>query len=396
MLKYLYAKNEAEIPSLNGLRALSIFMVIIFHLGTGAGKVLVSDGEILTTIIVNLQSSVDLFFMLSGFLIYGGLLDEYGKNSKIDLKKFYLKRTFRIIPAYYICLIVHFIQTKAVYKIGEKMTSPSPEILVVKEKLANSLANSWTDFLYISNFFHDRLFSFGWSLSIEEQFYLVVPPLCSILLFKQKAEIRRIILVILYFIPMIIRSLYYHFDFTADWTSFHTESRFDAIIVGMLLTELVRWKPEFLKNTSRTKNIGFSIGAALSLCIALLMSRTNINSIFIHTYFQFSFAVLFIACLLEGNFWNFIFRSRFFTPIARTSYTMYLWHGMFLLAALRFIFKNNLPSGLEAGPYLLLGIYTVLFVFVVCVPIFYITERPFLAIRDYILKRMKKKQLPAK
>ncbi|WP_108929850.1 acyltransferase family protein [Leptospira johnsonii] len=391
-MKYLFSKNESELPALNGLRALSIFLVILFHMGTGASSILKTDNDIINTIAQNFRTGVDLFFMLSGFLIYGGLLDENFKTSNIDLKTFYLKRTLRIMPAYYICLLINFLQSKSIYKLYEKLPNPTLTQITAHETLGNSLTNSWADILYISNYFHDRLFYFGWSLSIEEQFYLIVPSLCLLLLFKVKDNTRRVLVLILFFLPLLLRTTYYFVGINRFWIDTHTETRFDAIVIGMLIAELVRWRPSYFKNENQRTNLILSIGFLISLSISFLIKRSTGNLVFIFTSFQIAYSLLFILSLIEGSFWNKLLSLSIFRPVARVSYTMYLWHGTLLSLSIYILSKIFLNGKIGILAFLCIGVYSTLFVFILCIPIFYITERPFLALRDYLVKRMKKKK----
>lgn len=387
-MKYLFSKNESELPALNGLRVLSIFLVIIFHLG----EIFKTEDQTLIYIRQNFRTGVDLFFILSGFLIYGGLLAENERTSKLDLKIFYLKRTLRIMPAYYFCVLINYFHTQKVYTLFDKIPNPSAAEITNHQKLGRMLSNSWGDFLYISNYFRERLFEFGWSLSVEEQFYLVVPPLCILLLFKVRENLRRNILIVLFFVPLIFRIVYYFCGIDRRLVEAHTETRFDFLILGMLIAELLRWKPQFFKSSNIKTDLLLSFCIILTLLFSFQQTRIYVNSIFIFTLFQLGFGLLFITTLIEGSIWNKIFSLSIFRPIARVSYTMYLWHVSLSSIALFLLYGKNNVELTSFGTYLLVGLFTAFSVFFFCIPIFYVTERPFLALRDYIVKRMKKKK----
>ncbi|RZK28413.1 MAG: acyltransferase, partial [Hymenobacter sp.] len=150
-----------KLPSINGLRALSVTMVIIEHLGyTGlysgiyryhyvrAGMDFVRDGKL----------GVSLFFLLSGFLITRRLLAEERERSSINLRNFYRRRLLRIVPACYFLLLVYYLAQRLGYlEIG---------------------AGSWATALTFTKYFNwheDWYTAHLWSLSIEEQFYLAWP-----------------------------------------------------------------------------------------------------------------------------------------------------------------------------------------------------------------------------
>lgn len=384
-MKYLFSKNESELPALNGLRALSIFLVILFHIGV----IFKTENPILLNVFQNLRTGVDLFFILSGFLIYGGLLDENEKDSKLNLKIFYLKRTLRIMPAYYLCIAISYFQALGAFNHFDKISNPSAADIAEHERLGRVLSNSWGDFFYTSNYFRDRLFEFGWSLSIEEQFYLIVPPLCLFLLFKVSDSMRRMILVILFFIPMIFRLVYYFWGVHRLSIEVHTETRFDFLILGMLIAELARWKPQFFKDRDIKTDLLFGVCIIVSLFFAFQQRRSQVDLIFIFTLFQIGFGSLLIATLIEGSFWNKIFRISIFRPIARVSYTMYLWHGGLAGIILFILYGKSNPELKNLGTFLSVGLFTTILVFLFCIPIFYVIERPFLILRDFLIRRVK-------
>jgi peptidoglycan/LPS O-acetylase OafA/YrhL len=147
------------IPSLNGLRALSISMVILGHfklryLGVTVIPfpfALFCDGTV----------GVDVFFVISGFLITKLLLqEEAANNGVISLGKFYLRRIFRIFPAYYFLLFVYFILQMA--------------------SVIDLSRSSWLSSLFYYKYVGGRAYldwesGHFWSLSVEEHFYLVWP-----------------------------------------------------------------------------------------------------------------------------------------------------------------------------------------------------------------------------
>jgi peptidoglycan/LPS O-acetylase OafA/YrhL len=168
-----------RIPSLDGLRALSILLVIIGHVRTTVPHFPFSVRRWATAIPGNASLGVSIFFVISGFLITHLLLREQQKTGRISLPGFYVRRFFRIMPAYYtflICLIV------------------LPRLPHVHYfhwlKLDNYSLGAAA--LFITNY---SPHSFGewvghtWSLSVEEQFYLFWPLLLSLVGRKQGGRI---------------------------------------------------------------------------------------------------------------------------------------------------------------------------------------------------------------
>lgn len=141
-------------PALDGLRALSILAVLWHHTAAGTGGIAVSDHGFL---------GVDMFFVLSGFLIVTGLLRERERNGSVSLRHFYLRRTLRILPIYYLVLaaVLFFV---TVVRPSSDMRAPFLHEL------------PWHA-AYLSNWIRSStLLAIAWSLAAEEQFYLLWPP----------------------------------------------------------------------------------------------------------------------------------------------------------------------------------------------------------------------------
>jgi peptidoglycan/LPS O-acetylase OafA/YrhL len=165
------AKNVFR-PDIEGLRAAAILLVVAFHAGIPG----IRGGFV----------GVDVFFVISGYLITGLLTRELERSGRIDFLSFYGRRVRRLLPGS--CIVV--VTTLA---IGRLVLSPSEQLLYGRTALSTSL--------YLSNFFFIRnsLDYFGqeitlnpllhtWSLSVEEQFYLLWPLvlLASFLLWKNR------------------------------------------------------------------------------------------------------------------------------------------------------------------------------------------------------------------
>jgi peptidoglycan/LPS O-acetylase OafA/YrhL len=148
-------RADARIPSLDGLRAISIALVLVAHLaGTRNFPVSAAAGNFWGLG----EFGVRVFFVISGFLITGLLMQELASEGHIRLGRFYLRRTLRIFPPYYTLLVALGIA----WAVGAVALAP------------NDLAHGAT---YTSNYYLGRSWFLGhtWSLSVEEQFYLLWP-----------------------------------------------------------------------------------------------------------------------------------------------------------------------------------------------------------------------------
>ena len=154
--------HKIRYPSLNGLRALSIFFVLFHHLGLKnnlfAGTAGVAWLVPFTNFIRDGQLGVNVFFVISGFLITSLLLNEEAETGTVSLKNFYIRRTLRIFPAYYFLLLVYFV----LQRMGVIYVPHSSWVTAI----------TYTKY---TNWFADWYTSHAWSLSIEEQFYICWP-----------------------------------------------------------------------------------------------------------------------------------------------------------------------------------------------------------------------------
>src|SRR5882757_1651062 len=141
------------IPSLNGLRALSILSVLLVHV-----NIQNFHNNFWFPLLLDRELGVNIFFVLSGFLITTLLLQEEREERGISLKNFYLRRTFRIFPVYYILLLVYFI--------------------LQLSGVLHFITPSWITSLTYTKYFNwnnDWETAHLWSLSVEEHFYLIWP-----------------------------------------------------------------------------------------------------------------------------------------------------------------------------------------------------------------------------
>lgn len=149
-------------PALDGLRGIFILLVLAVH-----GGIPFMQGAAL---------GVDCFFVLSGFLITCLLLQEWQHRGSISLKRFYMRRALRLLPALYFMLVVISLLTIGVLK-GEGAVATARGVL-----LSFLYTSNWFPVLFTDYRIGVGLMSHSWSLALEEQFYLVWPVLLTGLL----------------------------------------------------------------------------------------------------------------------------------------------------------------------------------------------------------------------
>ncbi len=148
-------------PGLDGVRALAVLAVVLYHLGTTGGWRSTPGGFL----------GVDVFFVLSGYLITGLLVAEHRRQGRIGLGRFYLRRARRLLPALYLLLA-------AVVAVGTLLPAQAHRLRGDVPAALAYVTNwwlIWQDRSYFGNGSTPPLLDHLWSLAVEEQFYLLWP-----------------------------------------------------------------------------------------------------------------------------------------------------------------------------------------------------------------------------
>jgi peptidoglycan/LPS O-acetylase OafA/YrhL len=212
-------------PSLHGLRVIAIVSVVQFHVTwifAGENGIKIDGDWVISSLTVFF--GMDLFFILSGFLIGSILLRSIETSGTQNLQRFYIRRVSRTFPSYYVVLIYLALTTALT---------------------ASQLQHLKWEFVYATNFIslqrQDCLMFWGWSLALEEQFYLTVPLLFFVLQRLKSDRLRLGLLVALWLLALVIRMTIY--VKRAPWTDlslyealyFRPHTRFDTLVCGIIL-----------------------------------------------------------------------------------------------------------------------------------------------------------------
>ena len=341
-LPHISSVPPNRIPSLDGLRAISILFVLFGHLAGTIGFPVEKD-------FLGLSSyGVRIFFVISGYLITGILLSEIERKGDINLTKFYYRRTLRIFPPYYAFL----------FTIG---------ILSIYKLLDLSFFDWVASALYITNFAQVTSWNVGhtWSLAVEEQFYLIMP---AILLLGRKKAVA--ILVLVLFISPFVRLFTFMLFPNPDlrWVSFGFQANADALATGCLLA-LFR---STLDQSSFYQRLQGSLVFLIFPLLAIglnYVSQPRIFMFFCVTTINISTALCIDwAVRNSSSFPGKVLNLRPVAYIGTLSYSLYLWQQIFL--------NRNDPGTLTSFPLnLILAIGLALVSF-------YLVERPFLTLRQ--------------
>ncbi len=348
--------RAGHIPALDGLRGIAILLVLLFHCGK-------FEWLPVRSVLALGWVGVDLFFVLSGFLITGILLDTRTRPNY--LKNFFARRVLRIFPLYYFVLAVFlgyaFFFAPETY--GYYLTHQ---------------AYFWT---YTQNLLfafegwppEGKLLNHFWSLAIEEQFYLFWPFL--VLLFAGKRLVWVSVGMIV--LSLLLRNLFPEHPFSYTFTF----ARTDALAMGALAALLIRTRPEWLNRFCAPLallSVSVLAWAALSE-----YSPSVINPHFIR--FGYTLFALFFACFLlmlfdvqrTGRTLNWLLRNPLLRIFGKYSYGVYVYHWIiYQLAYYPLAREFSYMGSYFFFPFiaLILG---------VSVLSYYLLERPFLTFKKY-------------
>jgi len=298
-----------RIGGLDGLRAISIALVFISHLYWS--KQYPALGFLWRFQLGDL--GVRIFFVISGFIITHLLLAEMQRTGTVSLWQFYIRRSLRIFPAYYL-----FLACIAAASAWGTLAAD-----------AMSLARSA---FYVSNYFpRPAELAHTWSLSVEEQFYLLWPAVL-LLLGTRRAGIAATVLMVGAVAIRTAHSLPLSDETNVFWVRFETGG--DAIAMGCLLA-LGR---EQLWRTAAYRALCTSAGTAAAACAVLLLATTHRwpwlwNSLGI-TLMNACIVVLLDGCMrARGDWRDKWLNARPIASLGVWSYSLYLWQQLFLTGA---------------------------------------------------------------
>ena len=314
--------HGSHVPALDGIRGLAVALVMFQHFFQGCNKGTALGDQLVFGLASRSWMGVDLFFVLSGFLITGILWDT--KGSKHYFKNFYARRMLRIFPAYYAVLLVFFV-------VIPLLSNPGLSAYV-EDSLPDQIWH-WT---YLSNFriawqesWYAHLFpNVFWSLAIEEQFYLIWP----LVVFLCKRRALYVICAGLLATSVALR-IALAIDPDTNWiTSFVlTPTRMDGLVVGASLALLLRSDVDH----HHARKWFFWIAILSALVIAALTSwrPENWRDMPLQTL-RFLFVATLGGAILwlsvtgpKGGWLQRAFSNSWMRVLGKYSYALYLWHG---------------------------------------------------------------------
>lgn len=300
-------------PSLDGFRALAVIIVVLMHYNAHL------QSEFLDAVFKQAAVGVYIFFVLSGFLITTLLLKERIKYGVISLRKFYLRRFLRIIPLAYLYLLV----------IG---------VLNYYLHLGVTTAHFLLSGLFLLNFFqffHVPFYTYHyWSLSVEEQFYIITP-----VILKIGVKGYRIFAPALLCFTFVARFMLDKYNGAFAWKFlFDLTRNLDGLLIGslfsiLIFTRLIPWV--FIKKNKVFINlILFPLIFILNRDMGGVVGKIFFN----HTFYSVLIAILIISNLHESaDIFYKVLNNSIVKYIGMMSYSIYIWQQLFASD----VFANN-------------------------------------------------------
>lgn len=317
----------------DSLRAIAVLLVILFHLDIS----FFPGGFI----------GVDVFFVISGFLITRILSHEFSETSSIDFRMFYARRVRRIVPTLFLTIFLTFVLTFLAF-------SPSDFMNATRSMWMSSIALSNFHFLSESGYFdissNFKPLLHTWSLGVEEQFYLLYPVTLFILLrvfSKSKTTLLTILGVLLLSSLLLTTYMWKSDASSASMLFYMLPFRTFEFLIGAVIV-FIRPPKVQSQYALLTANV---LGLLLIIGSSMFFSS---NMVGISTFLVVP--CLGAALLLfypPSQHLSFIFKNRFLIYIGKISYTLYLIHWL-VIVMYRYLFDGNFSPTEQIGMFVLM------------------------------------------
>jgi peptidoglycan/LPS O-acetylase OafA/YrhL len=367
--------DKHKLLGLDHLRAVAIISVFLFHYQ------FFGHPEWEKNVAGFGWTGVDLFFVLSGFLISGQLFGAIAKGNPISLGEFFIKRFFRILPPFLVVLTLYF-----AFPFLREWGSPAP---------------LWRYLTFTLNFGFDLkkygTFSHDWSLCVEEQFYLILPLIFWLFTYF-KAGKQAISLILALFVAGFILRLWgwYHFmepvlqtnNLGLTWNKYiyyPTYNRLDGLLIGVSIAGVFTFYPTVKEWINKRSNIIMLLGLAVLLAAYFVSTPqdTFYTCLFGFPLISLAYGIILAAIVCPSNM-LFSIKSWLTSQIATLSYSIYLSHKIVIHSIQSLLEKVGMDKNSN-----LAMLICIIAVIVGALVLRYVVEKPALRIRNIILNRSK-------
>ena len=408
-LAILAKPKPGQLRPVDGLRAISILLVLAHHsfwfltiFAPESAEFFYQTSSLLNWV-YNGELGVDVFFVISGFLISSLLMNEYQKTGEIRFFRFYQRRFLRLMPAYILAILVGLLL------------------------LPENRQYVWTNLLYINNLMpaETHFMPWTWSLAIEEQFYFLYPLLLILALRFIPPRLFIYLAMTLLFISFLIRYLvisHYQLSLPFCWYSNSCERFFDIIdyLYDKPWTRFGSFLPgifaAYLHVYKRKQLVAFfTNNRPLVQCLLVISIAMGLTALFIpvnnqHVRFGETFSTLYYTSYRNlftlaigfimvaslycqhglGALFQKLLSSRLLYPIGQLAYSAYLFHPFVYAIAYGVLFEiakemsywQKITIVASAGTLITLLLSATVYIFV---------ERPFMNMRRELPMKLKEK-----
>ncbi|MCB0858243.1 MAG: acyltransferase [Solirubrobacterales bacterium] len=312
-------------PDIQGIRAIAVTLVLACHASIPWAK----GGYI----------GVDVFYVLSGFLITGLVVREIEKTGRVSIRNFYARRAKRLLPLAALVLVFICIGSLIIFPLAQQVTIGGDVFAAALYFVNWHFIVQGVDYFAAADGLHSPVQHY-WSLSVEEQFYVVWPLLllaAGVIATRAKRNLKTIILLIT--VPVAIASLIYSIQFTQqnpEAAFFSTIARAWQLAFGAVLAMLLPKKlnmPGWLATVLGAGAVGVLLWATFTMDATTPFPGSN------GLYPVMATIVLLVVGASGAGVTTRILSTRPFQYVGNISYSWYLWHWPFVVFALG-IFGN--------------------------------------------------------
>ena len=363
----LKAASQDRLAGLDTLRALAILLVMVFHL---QWRLPDSFGPVARFG----WTGVDLFFVLSGYLIGSQLLKPVRDGRGVSLPRFYRNRAYRILPVYLVVLALYVL-----WPLWREESGMSP---------------LWQFLTFTENLFADyaknQAFSHVWSLCVEEHFYLLLPMIVLVLARKPAVWKTAAVLAFFFALGLGMRSYeYFHAllplgrggnSFSVQYIEsiyYPTYTRLDGLLAGVALALVRVFRPVWWSALSRRANWLLVAGVVLLGCTVWIFTDRfgPVGAVVGFPLMALGFTLL-VPAAADTRFWFGSVHIPGARMLATLAYSLYLTHKE--VAHLDELYLPGMMSARDWRSVVLMAVSCL----VVAAVLYFAVERPFLALRD--------------
>ncbi len=380
MTTEIKSNSSQKFYGLDNLRAFAIIMVFLFHYPRWF-----EHPDWMPKVFSFGWTGVDLFFVLSGFLISSQLFVQIKKEATFSIKEFYIKRIFRIIPIYYFVLAIYFLFPFFSNDFGQGQKLPPVwKFLTFTQNFGADIANA-------------RSWGQVWSLCVEEHFYLLLP-VTLLLLLKTSIFKKGYLLLLTIFLAGFFIRMYCWYEIYIPQSNgvenkllwiqtiyLPTYNRLDGLLVGVAIAGLYNYLPSLFTKLSKYANALIATGLFL-ITIAYFQFGNDYTfgrSIFGFPLVSIGFGFMVLGAIMPNSF-LYNWKSAMLTKIAELSYGLYLIHTAGILSTQTLLFDYGIAKNSN-----LTFILSIIFCFAIALLLHYTIEKPFMKMRGrFLLKKL--------